>query len=399
MRAFPWVPIAAGSFCWALGALGCSGGGDTGAGAGGSSASSASGSAASSMSSSVGAGGAGGGITGTPFAYVGAGDGKIRVMILDKQAGTLSLVQEIDGGNNPSFLALSKDKRALYAVNEGSDELASFSIDAATGKLAFKNRVPSNGAGPAHIALDATGAYVFGVNYGGGSVTMRKRNPDDSLGASWLTLPTGQNAHQIVFAPSNQYAFVPNLGSDNVSQLVFDAQAGTLAFNATPSASLPAGSGPRHMVFHPSSPYAYVIHEIDDMVTAFAFESMTGRLLPVQTISTLPVGQSGANNTCAEIAFGASGRYLYGSNRGDDSIVIFDVNPQSGMMSLVGHQATGGSTPRHFSIEPSGEVLLVGNQQSNNVVTFRVDAATGKLTMLATTPLPAGPAFVGVIYL
>jgi len=396
MRALRWVRIAAGSFCSALALLACGDGG-AGAGAGGSSTASASATAA--TASSTGTGGAGGGITGTPFAYVGAGDGKIRVMSLDKQAGTLSLVQEIDGGANPSFLAVSPDKRALYAVNEGSDELAAFSIDGATGKLTFKNRVSSNGAGPAHVALDAAGSYVFGVNYGGGNATMIKRNADDSLGAAMLTLSTGKNAHEIVFDPSNKYAFVPNLGSDNVSQLVFDAKAGTLVFNATPSAALPAGAGPRHMAFHPSSPYAYVIHEFDDKVTAFSFDPLTGRLAPIQTISTLPNGADGSKNTCAEIAFGASGRFLYGSNRGHDSIVILDVDPKSGMMSLVGHQATGGSTPRHFSIEPSGEVLLVGNQISSNVVTFRVDTNTGKLTQLATTPLLAGPAFVGVIYL
>jgi 6-phosphogluconolactonase len=399
MRALRWVPIAGGSFCSALVALACGGGSGSSAGAGAGGSGVASASSAASTSSSSGKGGAGGQITGAPFAYVGASDGKVRVMSLDKQAGTLSLIQEIDGGANPSFLAVSPDRRALYAVNEGSNELAAFSIDGATGKLTFKNRVSSNGAGPAHIALDATGSYVFGVNYGGGSATMLKRNADDSLGASLLTLATGKNAHEIVFDPSNKYAFVPNLGSDNVSQLVFDANAGTLAFNATPSVALPAGAGPRHMAFHPSSPYAYVIHELDDKVTAFSFDPATGRLAPMQTISTLPGGVDGTKNTCAEIAFGASGRFLYGSNRGDDSIVIYDVDPQSGMMSLVGHQATGGRAPRHFSIEPSGEVLLVGNQQSSNVVTFRLDQSTGKLTKLVTTPLPAGPAFAFVIYL
>jgi 6-phosphogluconolactonase len=383
-------------------------GAGTGTGGSGGATSSSTVSMSTSESSAGGAGGGTGGLggtggsapSGTPFAYVGAEDGKIRVFTLDKEAGSLAPVQEVDGGKNPSFLAFAPNKKTLYAVNEGSDQIASFAIDGATGQLTLLNRVSSNGGGPAHVAVDATGKLVFGVNYGGGNLTMIATAADGSLGATAATLATGANAHQLVLDGSNQFAFVPNKGSDTVSQLVLDTAAGSLVFNAKPSAPLPGGSGPRHMAFHPSAPYAYVIHENDDKITAFPYDAQNGTLgTSVQTVSTLPEGIGGDNNTCAEIAFGASGKYLYGSNRGHDSIVIFAVDAASGALTLVGHQPTGGQMPRHFSIEASGEVLLVGNQQSNEVVTFRIDPSAGTLTELATAPLPAGPGFVGVIYL
>lgn len=338
--------------------------------------------------------------TGAPVAYVGAGDGMIRVYSVDLDTGALSLIEEVDAGPGPSFLAFTPDRRALYAVNEGSDQLASFTIDPGSGKLTFKSRVPSNGGFPAHVAVDATGRYLLGANYLGGNITMIALLPDRSLGGEVTTLSTGAHAHQAVIDAANRFVFVPNQGADTVSQLVLDAERGTLVFNVVPAISLPAGSGPRHMVFHPSAPFAYVIHEDDDRVTAFPYDLHKGTLGPsLQSISTLPEGVSGADNTGAEIAFGASGRCLYASNRGHDSIAVFSVDPRAGTITPVGHAPTGGRKPRHFSLEPSGELLLVANQASCEVATFRVNQVTGALTPLSTTPLPAGPTFVEMLYL
>jgi 6-phosphogluconolactonase len=153
------------------------------------------------------------------------------------------------------------------------------------------------------------------------------------------------------------------------------------------------------MAFHPSAPFAYVIHETDSKMTAMSFDTSTGRLAPIQTVSTLPAGVNAATNTGAEVAFGASGHFLYGSNRGDDSIVMFSVDATSGMMTLVGHTKTGGMTPRQFSIDPSGKLLLVGNQGSNEITVFDVDPQSGKLSNPVPTALPASPEFVRVIYL
>lgn len=343
--------------------------------------------------------GTGGGDPGRPFAYVGCGDDKIRVFEVDPDTAAFTAAGEFDGGSNPSFLAFSPDKKMLYAVNESSSEISSFAIDQSTGALTFKNKVSSNGDGPAHVAVDATGKFVFAANYGGGTMTMIDTLADGSLGSDPVTIASGSHSHEVVLDPSNAFVFVPVLGNDAVAQLVFDSGAGTLVPNDVPEAPVANGAGPRHMVFHPTAPFAYVIDETDDTMVAASFDATTGRITPFQTVSTLPDGFDGDNNTCAEVAFGKSGRFLYGSNRGHDSIVIFDVDPATGMMTLVGHQPTDGQTPRHFSIDPSGKFLYVGNQQSNEVVKFRIDENSGTLTELDTQPLPAGPGFVGVIYL
>ena len=401
-----------------LAALACDGGADStsspggggstgsttntggGGGNGGSTSSTApAGGSGGSTSSTAQTGGGGTGPTGTPIAYVGTQDGLIRVFTLDRPSGALTPVQEVDAGSNPSFLAFAPDKKTLYSVDENEDALRSFAV-AATGELTPLNSAPSGGFGPTHVAVDATSKFVFGVNYGSGNVRLIGTTLDGSFGAGVNDIDTGANAHQLVLDASNHFAFVPNAGADTVSQLVFDAATFSLTKNTPPSVPFPPGSGPRHMVLHPTAPFAYVIHETDDKITALPFDPQKGTLgTPLQTLSTLPDDANGDTNTCAEIALGPSAKYLYGSNRGHDSIAIFSVNAQSGMLTLVGHQPTGGSKPRHFSIEESGEILLVGNQASNTVKTFRIDEAAGTLTELSTLPLPAGPSFVGVLYL
>lgn len=345
-----------------------------------------------------GSGGAGGREPpGAAYAYVSARDGKIRVYSFDRETGALGWIQEVAAGQNPSFLAFAPGGTALVAADEGADELAAFAIDPASGRLAPRNRVPSNGAWPAHVAIDATGRFVLGANYGGGNVTMIALLPDGRLGREAATLPTGANAHQARIDPTNRFVLVPNVGADTVSQLVLDAAAGALVFNAVPSVALPPGSGPRHVALHPSAPYAYVIHETDDRVTALRYDPRTGLLgAAVQTVSTLPEGVSGADNTGAEIAFGAGGRFLYASNRGHDSIAVYAVDPVTGAMTRRGDHPSGGRTPRHFSVTPCGGALLVANQGSNSVVVLRVDPATGALAEIGATALPAAPTFVEV---
>jgi 6-phosphogluconolactonase len=257
--------------------------------------------------------------------------------------------------------------------------------------------VSSEGNGPAHVAVDGTGRYVLAANYGEGNVTLLAVSPDGSLGAPVATLATGPNAHQVALDPSNGSVFVPNLGNDTVSQLRLDAAAGTLTFNAVPEVELPAGSGPRHLAFHPSAPFAYVIGELGDTMTAMSFDLATGQLAPLQTLSTLPPGVDGADSFCAEVAFEPSGRFLYGSNRGHDTLVQFEVDAATGLLTQVAHESTGGSWPRHFSIAPAGDLLIVANQRSDTLVSFRVDPSTGALSALHTTTLSASPAFVGVV--
>lgn len=347
-----------------------------------------------STSSSSGSGGGGAGPTGTPYAYVGSADGKIRVMKLDPATGALSLDSTTMDAQNPSFLAFSPDGSYLYAADESTNEIAAYTIGR-LGELTPLNHVSSMGNGPAHVAVDGTGKVVVAVNYGSGDITTIPVNVDGSLGTPSAAMATGANAHQIVFDPTNAFAFVPNKGSDNVTQLLFDGA--TLTKNTPATVSLIAGSGPRHMTFWPGHPYAYVVRENDDAISVFGYAN--GKLgALVQEITTLPNGASGGNNTCAEIAVGKSD-FLYASNRGNDTIAVFSMNPADGKLALVMHQATGGQTPRHFSIDPSGTLMLVGNQGSGTVAAFGIDLATGKLTPQAVTTTLGPVEFVGIHYL
>lgn len=347
-----------------------------------------------SSSSSSGSGGGGGVPTGTPYVYVGSSDGKIRGMKLDQGTGALSLDVTTVDTDNPSFMAISPDGKYLYAVDEGQNEVAAFAIGA-LGDLTPLNHASSMGNGPAHVAVDGTGKVVVAVNYGSGDLTAIPVNADGSLGTPSAAISTGQNAHQIVFDATNAFAFVPNKGSDNVTQLLFDGA--TLTKNAPANVALTAGSGPRHMTFWPGHPYAYVVRENDDAISVFAYAN--GKLgALVQEIGTLPVGVGGGNNTCAEIAVGKSD-FLYASNRGNDSIAVFAMNPADGKLSLVMHQATGGQTPRHFSIDATGTLMLVGNQGSGTVAAFGIDLVTGKLTPKAVTTTLGPVEFVGIHYL
>lgn len=332
---------------------------------------------------------------GVPYAFVGLSSGEVLVHDLDLDTGALSLLHTVDAGANPSFLAVAPDRRFLYAVNEGSSEVASFEIDAPTAALTFLNRVAAGGQGPTHIAVDATGGWVMTANYGGGSMSIFQVAADGSLGEASVT-PTGSQAHWVGTDAQNQYLFVVNKGTDAVSQLTFDATTGSIAPNTPAEVATEGGAGPRHLAFHPNAPFAYVINELDDTMTAYAFDAVAGTLEPIQTLSTLPGGTGGGGNTCAELAFTPDGAFLYGSNRGHDSIVAYSVDPATGLMTLVGHEGTDIDTPRSFAVDPTGRVLLVANQGGDSVASFAIDPATGALTHLVTTSMPASPPFVGI---
>ncbi len=329
-------------------------------------------------------------------AYVGAADGRIHVFSVDASTGSFTPAGAFPAGQDPSFLAFAPDLRLLVAVDERADELASFAIDRATGALAPIDRVSSGGRGPAHVAVDATGTVALAANYGSGEVVMVRLEPGGTFGPTLADLPTGENAHQVAVAPGNTSAFVPNLGSDTVSQLVLDPAAGRLTPNEVPTVATAPGSGPRHLAFAPAAPYAWLIAELGDTVTALAFDRASGRLTPIETWPTLPAGVDGSGNACGEIAVSPDGRFLYGSNRGHDSIATWAILAD-GRLEARGHTPTGGSWPRHFSLSPDGAWLFVANQRSDEVVTFRVDRATGALSEQATTPLPAAPGFVEVV--
>jgi 6-phosphogluconolactonase len=333
-----------------------------------------------------------------PYVYVGTSDDKIFVMLLDRDTGALSPVGEIDAGANPSFLAPDPQHRFLFAVNEGSSEVAAFSIAQSSGELTFINRVGSEGNGPAHVSVATNGEYALVANYGSGHIASIAIADDGSLDDTLVSVhQAGQNAHLIKQDPATGFVHVPCLGSNYVRSYDLDSATGTL----TPlpdgtELDMAPGSGPRHLDYHPTLDVAYVVNEQGDTVVV-AERAPTGELTELQVVPTLPNGVDGDDNACADIHVSPDGRFVYASNRGHNSLAIYSVDQASGELTPIGHQGTGGDWPRNFTIDPAGEIILVANQQSDNIVAFRVDSATGLLTELVTTPTQGGPAFVGVI--
>jgi 6-phosphogluconolactonase len=308
---------------------------------------------------------------------------------------------------NPSFLATDPEGRFLYAVNEIGDyegksagSVTSFAMDRATGKLTMLNTVSTKGDGPCHLMVDNTGKMLVVANYGGGSVAAFPIRPDGKLGAaSYFDQHTGKganaerqegpHAHCAAISQNNRFAFVADLGLDKIFSYHVDPSSGKLTPNSPPSTSVAAGAGPRHFAIHPNQRWAYVINEIQSTITAFRYYDTRGTLKETQTISTLPADFHGENTT-AEIAIHPGGNFVYGSNRGHDSIAVYSVDKRTGKLTLVEHVPTQGKQPRNFALDPGGRFLLAANQKSDNIVEFRVDAKTGKLTPTgATLNIPA----------
>ncbi len=320
----------------------------------------------------------------------------IYVYRMNPATGALRFVQSASGGENPSFLAIHPKGHRLYAVSEiatfpgtPGGAVSALALDPQTGKLALLNQQPSQGSGPCYVTVDPTGRCVLAANYGSGSVSVLPIQEDGRLGAPTdsaqhqgssvhPTRQKGPHAHCIVLDPAGRYAFAADLGLDKILIYRFDPARGKLTPGDPPWAQVKAGAGPRHLVFAANGRHAYVINEIDNTVTAFAYDAAHGTLRPVQTVPTLPEGFGGKSH-CADIHLSPSGKFLYGSNRGHDSVVIFEVDERTGKLALVGHEPTRGKTPRNFAIDPTGTFLLAANQESGTVVSFRMDRQTGRL--------------------
>jgi 6-phosphogluconolactonase len=298
---------------------------------------------------------------------------------------------------NPSWVAPHPKGRFLYAVNEvpnykgpNSGGLSAFSIDPTTGKLTFLNEVATRGADPCYVTVDATGKYVLVANYTGGNIAVFPVLSDGKLGeASAFVQHTGHgpdakrqegpHAHSIDLSLDNRFAMVDDLGLDELLVYKFDGAKGTLTPNDPPFAKVDPGAGPRHFVLRPDGKFAYVVSEMGHAVTAFSNDATSGKLQPLQTVTTLPKDFTGRNDD-AEIRVHPSGKFLYASNRGDDSIAIYAIDKSKGTLAQVGITPTGGKEPRSFEIDPTGKLLFAANQNSNNIVVFRIDAGTGRLT-------------------
>jgi 6-phosphogluconolactonase len=335
--------------------------------------------------------------------YVGTyTDGKsegIYAYRLDPQSGKCTPLGLAAKVKNPSFLAVHPGKKFLYAVSEISDldgkptgGVSAFAINAASGKLKKLNQQSSHGAGPCHVIVDRSGQTVMVANYGSGSIASFPIAADGSIGPAASAIQhkgksvnpqrqEGPHAHSINVDPGNRFAVVADLGLDKVFVYRLDPSTSKLVPNDPPYVKVAPGAGPRHFAFHPSGKYAYVINEIACTVTAFAYDPARGELTELQTISTLPNGESvQPGYSTAEVQVHPSGRFVYGSNRGHDSITVFAVDESTGKLRFVQNEPTQGKTPRGFGIDPTGKFLLAGNQDSDTITIFRIDAKTGRLT-------------------
>jgi 6-phosphogluconolactonase len=329
------------------------------------------------------------------FAYVGSftsaqrqarGDG-IHVYRADAATGTWTHVQHVGDLINPSYLAVSPDQRFLYSVHGDGDHATAFALDRETGFASLLNRAATGGRNGVRQAVDATGKFLVVANYGSGSIAVLAIAPDGSLADQHQLVAlrgepgphqaeqTSSHPHDVVFDPSGRFVLVPDKGLDRVFVFRFDAMSGRLS--AAPEAlRARPGAGPRHLAFHPTRPIAWVLNELDSTIATCRWGAARGTLEPLAVTTTLPADFAGTSTT-AEIAVSPDGRFVYGSNRGHDSVAIYAAD--GGSLTSMGWQPTQGRRPRFIGLDPAGRFLHAANEQSDTVVTFRVDASTGRL--------------------
>lgn len=327
--------------------------------------------------------------------FTGRAEG-IYIYRFHESSGALEAVTKTAGVANPSYLAIDSTQNFLYAVNElrsfeshRSGTVSAFAIDRQSGRLHFLNRRLTHGSDPCFVLVDKNGKHVLVTNYTSGSVCVLPVGASGELGEASDFIqyqgagfdPVHQeapHAHSVTFDKSNRFAFVADLGSDKLMIYRFDRTRGMLVTNETPWIKMKPGTGPRHMDFHPSERFAYLINELNSTVAAMSYDRRLGKFRLLQVHSTLPNDFDG-ENTCADIHVAPSGKFVYGSNRGHDSIVIYEIDQRTGKLTCLGHELTQGKEPRNFAIDPTGKFLLAANQNSDTIVTFRINSRTGKL--------------------
>ena len=334
--------------------------------------------------------------------YTGGKSQGIYLSRFDPETGRLTAPELAAQTPNPTFLALHPAGHFLYAADEISNfhgkpegAVVAFSIEQESGKLTLLNEEASSGGGPCHLAVDHSGKCVLVANYGSGSVAALPLRTDGRLGGPGMFIQhhgasinrerqSGPHAHFITVDPGNRFALACDLGLDKVFVYRLDPARPTLVPNDPPSVSVRPGAGPRHLVFHPNGRLVCVINEMGCTLSSYSYDAQRGLLSEVQTVSTLPQNFKG-QSTCAEVQFHPSGKFVYGSNRGDNSIAVFAIEPGTGRLQLVQHQSTQGKTPRHFAVDPDGHWMLVENQDSDNIVVLRIDPVTGRLSPTGET--------------
>ena len=340
----------------------------------------------------------------------------IYVHKFDPATGKLTPLQTVKGVAEPSYLTIDKDRKYLYAVNElleyegkKAGAVSAFAIDKKTGNLQFLNRQSSLGGAPCFITASDNQKFVLVANYLGGNVSVYPVEKNGRLGASVdLAQHTGigpnkdrqeaAHAHSITLDRNNRFAFAADLGIDKLMIYRFDDQTGKLAPNeAQPFYQTKPGAGPRHFTFHENGKFAFLINELDLTITALAYDEKNGTLKEIQTVPTMPPNVSTDGVTCADIHVSPNGKFLYGTNRGHNSLVSYRIDEQTGRLEYIEHVSTGGKKPRNFVIAPDGKFLLVANQDSDNIVVFKIDEKSGRLQstgITAQVPVPVCLKFI-----
>lgn len=325
----------------------------------------------------------------------------VYVSKLDTETGKLGAVELAGKAASPSFVALSPDGKFLYAaVESGAGSVAAFAVGAG-GKLTALNEKPAGGDGTCHIWVAATGKNVLAANYGGGSIVCYRTNADGSLGEQSAFVQfegTGPDkarqekphGHAIYTDATNRFVYACDLGTDNVWTFLFDPAKGTLKPASPASAKVPPGSGPRHLAIHPNGRFAYANNEMGLTVTAFTRDTKTGALTPVQTLPTIPEGTPREGVSTAEIFCHPTGKWLYASNRGHDSIAVYAI-AADGKLTWIETAPATVKTPRGFGIDPTGKWLIAAGQEDDKLAVLKIDPATGKLTPTGSTAEVSSP--------
>ncbi len=340
--------------------------------------------------------------------YTARGSEGIYRCEMDPKSGKLSNLVLVAKTPNPTFLGIHPSGRYLVAVNEIDNfedtkggSATSYTIDTTTGALTKLNARSTGGAGSCHITFDHAGAHILVANYHFGSTAVLPIAPSGMLGrASSFVKHEGKgpnaarqeaaHAHSANLDPSGRFLVVADLGQDKVIVYKYDAAAGTITPNSPDGVSMAPGAGPRHLSFHPNGRFAYVCNELDSTVTAMSYDASTGTFTKLDTLSTLPSGPVEGNST-AEVRVHPSGKFVYVSNRGHNSIACYSVDEKTGKLKPIGNMLTGGRTPRNFNFDPTGKFLVAANQDSSTITVFRLDPKTGLLSYTGYTidaPMP-----------
>jgi 6-phosphogluconolactonase len=330
-------------------------------------------------------------------AFAGGDEGAIHAFRLESESGRLELVHRTTDVEHPFFMALSPDGRHLFSIHadafggEEHEQVAAYAIDGRSGRLKLLNRQSACGAASCYLQVDATGKTLLVANYSTGSVAALPIHFDGSLGAATSFVQhagssvdpkrqTGPFAHCIITSPDNRFAYAADLGLDQILSYRLDAETAGLSPNVQPLVRTPPGAGPRHLTFHPNGRHLYAINELKNSVTLFDQLADSGMLIERQTVSTLPEDFDGVSY-CADLKITPNGRFLYGTNRGHDSIATYSIG-DDGQLTLVAIEPSLGQGPQNLAITPDGALLLCANMPANNVAVFRIDSETGRLQSL-----------------